>query len=333
MPLPSNHILFDEDAGVRLAPVTLPSLASDEALIETSKTLISPGTERAMLLRLPGLKISYPAKAGYSNVGKVVELGADVTSLKVGDRVASRSRHAAHVVAKAADCHPLPGDLSDEGAAFFQLLAIALQALRKTRLEFGESCAVLGAGLVGQLALQMARVAGALPTIAVDRDDGRLALAERLGADYCLRAHGAADRIRNFPDLAAGAPVVIEATGNPAALETACQIAAFGGRISLLGSTRGAAENFDFYKQVHKRGITLIGAHISTTYRAAAAPGWWTQYDEQRTALRLLAAKRVAVAPLITHRFRSVDAPAAYELLTRWDPGAIGMVIDWAAQT
>ena len=329
MPRQSNHILFDEDGSVRLAPLTLPPLASDEVLIETSKTLISPGTERAMLLRLPGLKVTYPAKAGYSNVGRVVELGADVTSLKLGDRVASRSYHAAHVVAKAADCHPLPGELTDEEAAFFQLLAIALQAVRKTRLELGEGCAVLGAGLVGQLALQIAQVAGALPTIAIDRDEGRLKLAERLDADYCLGAHEAAERIRDLPDLTAGAPVVIEATGNPAALESACQIAAFGGRIALLGSTRGAAENFDFYKQVHKRGITLIGAHISTTYRAAPAPGWWTQHDEQRTALRLLAAKRVNIAPLITHRFASADAPAAYQLLATWDPGAIGMVIDW----
>ncbi len=329
MSLQSNHILFDEGGSVTLAPLTLPPLASDEVMIVTSKTLISPGTERAMLLRLPGLKVKYPPTAGYSNVGRVVELGADVTSLKLGDRVASRSRHATHVVAKAADCHPLSGELTDEEAAFFQLLAIALQALRKTRLELGEGCAVLGVGLVGQLALQVARVAGALPTVAIDRDVGRLKLAKRLGADYCLHAEDAADQIRGIESLATGPPVVIEATGNPAALEPACQIAALGGRIALLGSTRGAAENFDFYKQVHKRGITLIGAHISTTYRAAAAPGWWTQHGEQRTALRLLAAKRVDVAPLITHRFPSADAPEAYQILTRWDPGAMGMVIDW----
>ena len=331
MPVQSNHILIDADAGVRLAPLKLPPLASDEVLIETSKTLISPGTERAMLLRLPGLALQYPAKAGYSHIGRVVELGADVKSLKPGDRVASRSSHASLVVAKAANCHPLSSDLEDEKATFFQLLAIALQAVRKTRLEVGEGCAILGVGLVGQLALQAARIAGALPTVAVDRDEGRLRLAERLGADYCLRADEAAARIQQIRDLQDGAPVVIEATGNPAALEAACQIAAFGGRIALLGSTRGVAESFDFYKLVHKRGITLIGAHISTTYRAAAAPGWWTQHDEQRTALRMLAANRVDVAPLITHRYPSAEAGAAYKLLSQWDTEAIGLIIDWTA--
>lgn len=325
----TSRILIATNGRVRLEPVELPPLNSDEVLIETSKTLISPGTERAMLLRLPGLKVKYPAAAGYSLVGRVARIGSGVTAFKLGDRVASRSRHAAHVLAKAAECHPIPSAVTDEGAAFFQLLAIALQALRKTRLEVGEGCAVLGLGLVGQLALQVARIAGALPTVAVDKDEGRLGLAERLGADFCLRADDAADQIRSIQGLEAGPPVVIEATGNPAALESACQIAGLGGRIALLGSTRGASESFDFYRQVHKRGITLIGAHISTTYRAAAAPGWWTQPDEQRTALRLLSARRVNIAPLITHRFPSADAAAAYELLRRWDPGAIGMVIDW----
>lgn len=333
MPLQTIQILVNEKGGVQLASVKLPPLANDDVLIETHKTLISPGTERATLLRLPGLTVKYPAAPGYSLVGRVAQLGADVTSLKVGDRVASRSRHAAHVVAKAANCHPLASDLTDEEAAFFQLLAIALQAVRKTRLEVGEGCAALGVGLVGQLALQVAQVAGALPRVAVDLDAGRLGLAERLGADYCLHADDAADRIRRIQDLADGAPVVIEATGNPAGLESACRLAGFGGRIALLGSTRGAAESFDFYQQVHKRGISLIGAHISTTYRAAAAPGWWTQHDEQRTALRLLSAKRVNVAPLISHRFASADAAAAYQLLAQWDHGALGMIIDWTAQS
>lgn len=332
MPVKTNHIVVTEGGSVRLESVQLPPLARGEVLVETSRTLISPGTERATLLRLPGLTVKYPVNPGYSHVGRVVELGAEVTTLKPGDRVASRSPHAAHVVAKAAHCHRLPHSLTDEEAAFFHLLAIALQALRKTRLEVGEGCAVLGVGLVGQLALQVARIAGALPTVAVDREDGRLRLAKRLGADYAIQADSAAKQIRTIDDLQGGPPVVIEATGNPAALESACQIAAFGGRIALLGSTRGVSEAFDFYKQVHKRGITLIGAHISTTYRAAAAPGWWTQHEEQGTALRLMAAKRVDVAPLMTHSFSSVDAAKAYKLLARWDAGAIGMVIDWTAK-
>ena len=314
---------------VRLESAELPPLAADEVLIRTTKTLISPGTERALLLNLPGLDVQYPKATGYSHVGEVIEVGGAVDGLTVGDRVASRSRHASHVIAKAENCHKLDADFDDEEATFFQLLAISLQAVRKTRLEVGEAAAVIGAGLVGLLALQICRAAGALPVIAVDSDRGRLKRAERLGADASVHAQQTAEFLQASNALTKGVPVVIEATGNPAALETACQIAAFGGRLALLGSSRGATESFDFYRQVHKRGLTLIGAHISTTYRLTAAPGWWTQHEEQRTALRLIQNRRVAVQTLIRHRFSSQDIDAAYGLLAAWDPDAIGIIIDW----
>lgn len=314
---------------VGLESAELPPLAADEVLIRTTKTLISPGTERALLLNLPGLNVQYPKATGYSHVGEVVEVGGAVDDLTVGDQVASRSRHASHVIAKAENCHKLDANFNDEEATFFQLLAISLQAVRKTRLEVGEAAAVIGAGLVGLLALQVCRAAGALPVIAVDSDRGRLKRAERLGADASVHAHQTTEFLQTSSAQAEGVQVVIEATGNPAALETACQIASFGGRLALLGSSRGATESFDFYKQVHKRGLTLIGAHISTTYRLAAAPGWWTQIEEQRTALRLIQNRRVAVEPLITHRYSFQNIDAAYELLASWNPDAIGIVIDW----
>lgn len=314
---------------VGLESAELPPLAADEVLIRTTKTLISPGTERALLLNLPGLNVQYPKATGYSHVGEVLEVGGAVDDLTVGDQVASRSRHASHVIAKAENCHKLDANFNDEEAAFFQLLAISLQAVRKTRLEVGEAAAVIGAGLVGLLALQVCRAAGALPVIAIDSDRKRLKRAERLGADLTEQAVETTEFLQTSSAQAEGVQVVIEATGNPAALETACQIASFGGRLALLGSSRGATESFDFYKQVHKRGLTLIGAHISTTYRLASAPGWWTQREEQRSALRLIQNGRVAVEPLITHRYSFQNIDAAYELLASWNHDAIGIVIDW----
>lgn len=312
---------------IRLQPDELLSPAPDEVLIQTSKTLISPGTERAILLHLPGLAVEYPKTVGYSHVGEVVQVGANVQSLKVGDRVASKSRHASHALVKEALCHQLPSDLEDEHAIFFQLLATSLQAVRKTRLELGEASAVLGAGLVGQLALQVARAAGAMPVVAIDNQHSRLELALKLGADHIVLAENAED---DAAVPAAGFPVVVEGTGNPAAIMSACDITAFGGRIALLGSSRGATESFDFYKRVHKKGISLIGAHIDTAARLSSAPGWWTLRDEQHTALKLLQSKRVTVSPLISHRFHCSDIAAAYELLAAWDFDALGIVIDWS---
>ena len=329
LPVYSRRLVIAEPGAIRIETVPLPPLENDEVLIRTTKTLISPGTERALLLNLPGLNVQYPKEIGYSHVGVITEIASDVTRLQVGDRVASRSRHASHVIALAELCHKLDASLTDEHAAFFQLLAIALQAVRKTRLEVGEATAVLGAGLVGLLALQVARVAGALPTIAIDMNEGRLKRARQLGADHTTIAEQAIETIKESDDLAEGIPVVIEATGNPAALETACQIASSGARIALLGSSRGATESFDFYKNAHKRGLTLIGAHISATYRNASAPGWWTQNEEQRTALRLIEHGRVEVEPLLTHRFKSSEIQAAYDLLALWNLDTLGIIIDW----
>lgn len=311
---------------IRLERENLPQPAMDEVMVRATKTLVSPGTERAIMLNLPGLVLQYPKSVGYSHVGEIVQVGAEVRGLKVGDRVASKSRHASHVLVKESLCHRLADDLDDDLATFFQLLVTSLQAVRKTRLELGEATAVLGAGLVGQLALQVARLAGAMPVVAIDKHQGRLKLAQVLGADQIVSAvPSAQDTVAH----AQGFPVVVEATGNPAALATACDIAAFGGRIALLGSSRGATQSFDFYKRVHKQGITLIGAHIDTAARLSSAPGWWTLRDEQRLALELLRSERVRVAPLISHRFHCREIAAAYALLAEWDLEALGMIIDW----
>ncbi|MCY4019174.1 MAG: zinc-binding alcohol dehydrogenase [Chloroflexi bacterium] len=322
--------LVMQPGAIRLEPDELPAPAPDEVLLRTTKTLISPGTERAIMLNLPGLAVQYPKSVGYSHVGEIVQVGAQVRSLKIGDRVASKSRHASHALVNERLCHQLAPDLDDERATFFQLLATSLQALRKTRLELGEATAVLGAGLVGQLALQLARLAGAMPVVAIDNHGGRLKLAHELGADHIVSDADAAKDAIAASALAEGFQVVVEATGNPAALQTACDIAAHGGRIALLGSSRGATESFDFYKRVHKKGITLIGAHIDTAARLASAPGWWTLRDEQHTALKLLQNERVAVAPLISHRFHCGEIAAAYDLLAEWNLDALGMMIDWS---
>ena len=326
MQMESYRAVLPERGTLRLESFLAPPPGPDEVLVQTTKTLISPGTERALLLNLPGLNVQYPKAVGYSHVGKIIQIGKEVKALKVGDQVASKSRHASRVIVKAALCHKLGADLDDEQAAFFQLLATSLQAVRKTRLEIGEAAAVIGSGLIGLFALQVARIAGAMPTIAIDAHPGRLALAKQLGADRIYLAEDALEKISGY---ARRLPVVIEATGNPAALESACQITASGGRIALLGSSRGSAQSFDFYANVHKKGITLIGAHIHTGNRAASAPGWWTLSAEQQLALKLLRQKRVAVEPLITHRFASHQLEAAYDLLAQWDLDAIGMVIDW----
>ena len=84
-------------------------------------------------------------------VGEVADVGADVDARWIGRRVATRGRHAAWIVRPADDLRPLPGDVSDEEGTFATLSGVVMNGLRRAGLTWGESVAVVGLGLVGQL--------------------------------------------------------------------------------------------------------------------------------------------------------------------------------------
>jgi threonine dehydrogenase-like Zn-dependent dehydrogenase len=233
------------------------------------------------------------------------------------------------VTVEAARCLRAPGGLPDELASFFNLTSIALQGIRKARVELGEPVAVIGAGLIGLLAVQLARLQGALPAISIDQDPQRLEFADAVGVDAALVAD---DHLpARLAELCGGdgAAVVVEATGHPDAILTALTLARPFGRVVLLGSTRGETDHVNFYRDVHKKGLTLIGAHDSARPRQESTHGWWTQHDDRGIALKLLAQRRLLVEPLITDRFAWHDALAAYETLKSWNRAALGLILDW----
>ena len=323
------RILFVERGVADVRECEMPEAGPGELLIRALVSMLSPGTERAFLLGLANTSARYPQKTGYSHIGEVVGVGAGVAGWKVGDRVASRSNHMMYAAASASECHHVPDGLTSERAAFFRLGSIAMQGVRKARIELGEPVAVIGCGPVGLIVMQLARLNGGLPVVSIDKDARRLEFAEALEADASLQADdnlGAALREQNGGNDPA---VVIEATGHPEAIPAAFDLARFGGRVVLLGSTRGETEAVNFYRDVHKKGLTVLGAHESARPRQDSAPGWWTHTADENTALRLLARGRLAVDPLTTHRFSWQNAAAAYAMLARWEPGMLGTILDW----
>ena len=314
---------------VELQDFDPPPPQSRQVLLRATRTLISPGTERAFFLALENTNASYPLYPGYSFVGEVVACGAEVSTLQVGDRVVCPAPHASHALVAASACLPLPDRLSDDSAAFFNLLAIAMQGLRKARIELGESVAVLGAGLIGILAMRLAQLSGGLPVIGIDLDAQRLKLAGTIGADAVIvSSDRLADDLRNLLRKE-GADVVIEATGAPPLAVSAFQLAAEKGRVVLLGSARGDSERVNFYRDVHRKGLHIIGAHEITRPLHENSPGYWTQISEHQVCLELLARRRVAVALLITHRYHWREFADAYKHLAGWDKAALGIVIEW----
>lgn len=316
----SLRVVWTEPGIVKVEEWEVPSVGEREVLLKTHLTLISPGTERAWLLHLPNTPSNFPQYPGYSAVGEVIATGERVERFKVGDRVVWAGRHAAHAVVTEDALLHAPPELTDEEAVFFRLTSIALQGVRKARIELGESVVVLGLGLIGLLALQLAKISGGFPVIGVDLSEVRLDFARKVGADITLLSDDAL--IGKVIDLTdGGAHVVIEATGNPEAVNLAFKLARQMGRVILLGSTRGETKSVNFY-EVHRKGITIVGAHDSARPKVDSSHGFWTAHDDNVLALKLLSAHRLQVSPLLTHRFPARHAPKAYELLLRNDMSA-----------
>lgn len=326
----NTEVQFVAPGEAALVNTPLPVCGPDQLLIRTLCSLISPGTERAFLLGMDNTSREYPMGAGYSTVGEVIECGADTAGWREGDRVAIPITHRRLAAVPAARCHRVPKDLDSRQAAFFYLGAIALQGVRKARIELGEAAAVLGAGIVGLLAMQWSRLNGAMPVLTLDVDDTRLELAESLGADFGVHMVGDyADRVRKLCGGSLPA-VVIDATGHPAAVTAAFGVIARFGRLVLLGSTRGSTPDVNFYRDVHKEGLTLIGAHNSMRPDRERRPGWWPMMEDEDLALRCLAAGRLQVEPLISHSFSWEDAPAAYAELKEARQSTLGIMLEWA---
>ncbi len=326
-----QRVIWPERAKVDIETFELPAIKDDEVLIATECTLISPGTERAFLLSLPNARGGYPSRPGYSNIGKVVAVGKNVSGYAVGDRVATTQGHTSHFVASPSRLLKVESsDAPAEEMVFFNLSAIALQGVRKARIELGEPTLVLGQGLIGLLALQLSKLSGAVPVIAADLTDSRLDLSKSIGADYTLNPEDTdfSDRLADAT-MRKGPAVVIEATGHPDAISTALAVAGWGARLVLLASTRGETPSVNFYRDVHKKGLILYGAHNSIRPRQESSPNFWTSEDDSRLMLSLIAQKRFIVAPLISHRVPGYDAPTAYQLLMEWNPGLLGVVLQW----
>ena len=204
-----------------------------------------------------------------------------------------------------------------------------MQGVRKARIELGESVVVLGAGLVGLFAARLAQLAGGLPVISIDRDEKRLLQATRLGVDVTLVADEDIHEQVNSHTQTDGAHVVIDATGSAKVVATSLQLARVQGRVIMLGGTRGLTESINFYSDVHRKGITIIGAHEITRPLVDNSPGFWTQVDEHRVALALLERERIVPDSLITHRFTADDMNRAYELLRSGTLDALGMIVRW----
>lgn len=274
----------------------------------------------------------YPMRIGYEWVGRVVEVGAGVTSLRVGDLVhlprAHRSTHIfpADLRTDYGSIEPLPAGVEPAHAACLALAGVALQAVHDAHIKLGDRVAVFGLGAIGLLTVQLARLNGARWIVAVDPIAARRSLAEALGADRTLdpTAGDVAYAIKSA-DAHRGVDIAIEVSGHYPALHEAMRSVRMGGTVVAAGYYQGGATPLRMGEEWHHNRITMISSMGVWGCPHRDYPSW----DRARvhaTVVHLLAAGELHVAEMITHRIPFERAAEAYALVDE-HPDAIVKVL------
>ncbi len=318
-----KRIVFTQPCVAQLQDYPVFDPGPGEVQVRLTVSSVSSGTERANLIGSKTVawdqeeqkEAVFPRFSGYSSAGVIQKVGDGVTRFKAGDAVALWWSSHSQVLNISANNACLIDSVAFEDAALFHIATFPLAAIRKCRLEIGESAIVMGMGMLGIFALQLLKTAGAAPIIAVDPDPQKREKALQCGADLALDpyADGFSETVKRITN--GGANVGIEVTGVGAGLNGILDCMAKFGRVALLGCTRESDFTVDYYRKVHGPGITLIGAHTMARPKLDSRDGWWSQEDDIRALKKLTELGRIHLCAAVDEIHSPEDAPEVYTRL------------------
>ena len=345
---------------VRVVDVPRPTIDATQVLVRTTASIISAGTERAVTALAqsslvakararPDLvrKVVAKAKAdgiaeavrtvrtrldedlplGYSAAGTVLEVGEAVSGITPGQLVATggagRANHAEFQAVSGMLCVPVPDGVAAEQAAFATIASIPLHGLRLADLGPGSRVVVIGLGLLGQLAVRLARAAGCevagldVSDFAIERARSSGALAIRDTGDEATAAILDWSRGRG-----ADAVLVTAAARTSDIMRRTPALCRDRADVVVVGDIGLELERAPFYeKELTIRFARSYGpGRYERGYEDWAVdypPGFvrWTEGRNLEAVVDLLGAGRLEVADLVTHRFPIAEATRAYELI------------------
>lgn len=333
----AKQIVFTAPNKAELIEHPLPPLAPTQVMVKTAVSTISCGTEKANITGDPnvsimaGADVSFPRSSGYSSAGVVVAVGDAVKEVKVGDRVAMFwSKHQDYNIVDETSVVKIEDDRVDfNTAAMCFIASFSMSAIRKTRLEMGESAVVMGLGILGIIAVKLLRAAGAMPVIAVDPNPLRREAALKSGADYAFDPFEA-DFVEKVKAVSGGGVnVAIEVTGVGAGFNQALDCLKKFGRVTLLGCTRNSDFKVDYYRKIHAPGITVIGANTAARPEKESYPGYFTHKDDISAIMRLVAGGRLDLASLVEETHSPKECPEVYRRLVEDKAFPIAVQFNW----
>ena len=329
-------IVFKEPKKAVIEEREMPEPGPGQVLIKTACTLISTGTELTIL------EADYPEGSfweeygalpfdpGYDNIGEVVEVGPGVDTGLVGTKAATYGQHAQYVVRDAEEIRPIHRDIADDHAVFFTIAEIVMNGIRRPHVTWGESVAVYGLGVLGQLTVQFCRLCGAMPVFGIDLSDHRLGLLPKDSAVVPVNA-ASQDVVSVVEKATKGrmADVVIELTGLGKLIEKQFEILRRQGRYVVLSSPRGKT-SFDFHDWCNRPSYTIYGVHNLSHPPVETFDMPWTNHRHAELFFDLVADGKLEIEPLISHRVRYTDALAMYDMLMKDRGQAMTVILDWS---
>lgn len=332
-----KQILFTEKNKAELITVDLREPADNEVMVETAVSTISSGTERANITGDPNVNaggesnVVFPRASGYSSAGIVVKKGGVVKRVDVGDRVVVYWGHhkSYNTVPEEQVVKIQDASIGFETGAMSFISTFPMAAIRKTRLEIGESTIVMGLGILGMIAVKLLRTAGAVPIIAADPNPKRRKLALKNGADYAFNplCGDFAEKVKSV--TGGGVNVAIEVTGIGSGFNQALDCMAKFGRVALLGCTRNSDFTVDYYRKIHYPGITVIGAHTSARPNVESHSGWFTHRDDISAVLKLCGGGRLNLDDIIEETHSPEECPDVYNRLVFDKDFPVAVQFDW----
>lgn len=291
-------------------------------------------------------RLDEPFPLGYSASGIVVEVGSSIDEFAPGDRVAEAgsgfANHAEY------NCIPrnlavkIPEKLSFEEAAFCMVGGIALQGIREGEVTFGERVAVIGLGLIGLLTVQILSAVGCHP-LGIDIDEYKINMAKELGCPTCIDSKEV-DPIAFIQErtggIGADCVLITAAAKDNAPVELAQKLARQRGRIVLVGVSEIKLDRKYFFdkelsfrvsrgagpglldEDYELRGIEYPIGHIR-----------WPERDNIEYFLNLVAAAKVNVSKIITHRYPFNEAVSAYDALLSGKERSLGVLFTYPEAT
>ncbi|MBS1636787.1 MAG: bi-domain-containing oxidoreductase [Bacteroidetes bacterium] len=291
-------------------------------VINTAKTIGITETYKLLMNKLEA-----PSALGYSCSGEVIAVADDITEFKIGDHVACGGAGAVHAEVVAVPrnlCVKLPDNVHCSEAAFTTLGAIAMQGIRQADLRLGESCVVIGLGLLGQLTMQMLQASG-VKSIGIDIDSKMVDLARELGASLALnRNQEGLEQI--IADLTQGygadAVIITAATSSTDPVDLAGTLCRQKGKVIIVGAVPTGFKRSGYYKKELelKMSCSYGPGRYDRSYEEAGTDypyGYvrWTENRNMQAFVELLHQGKLQIKPLTSHVFDFKEAKKAYQMI------------------